>query len=376
MIAYCKLIAWCFGFVVLLNACNTNPVTGLAASKDSNGFTVPYLQSADTMNKTILLDKNSAAFKFFKKIVLEEANGVKFAKLQLDSLPFFIRFENDNDPYTVYFSPVAIEDLNKDHIPDYIVERNSEGMLGGNVNTNSELIYYIMKDSLNQIQKHSILMYAPFSYNVINDYSFKDGVLNASAIKNPRTYYNEGVVDTKALRFIYKDNNLYEESYLSKCGLAGWKDKKIFAMQTATVKRSRSIDMHNFTETLEEKFVKGDTCFSAEFSGCDNAEIYFDIDIRNGSVDTSNIAAKKELLLAVLNSLKLYTSFPVEFQKLISYYEDKPCTEGAATINSKLEAAIWVNTKESDDAHLRINLSIINNPKQKEHWGILNRVKH
>lgn len=373
--AHCKLIGWCFCFVMLMNACTTSPVNGLAASKNSNGFVMPDLQSADTIRNTILLDKNSAAFKFFKKIVLEEANGAKHEQLQLDSLPFFIKMENENDPYTVYFSPVAITDLNNDNLPDYIVERSSQGMLGGNANTNSELIYYIMKDSLNETQKHSILMYAPFSYNVINDYRFKDGTLSASAIKNFRTYYNEGTEDTKALRFIYKDNNLYEESYLSKCGLAEWKDKKIFKMQPGTVKRSSSIDMHNFTETLAEQFVKDDTSFSATFSGCDNAEIYFDIDIKNGGVDTSSAAAKKELLIAVLNSLKLHTNFHNEFKMLISYYGDKAFKENAVTIDPRLEAASWVNNAEGGNAHLRINLSIIHNPKQKEHWEILNRIK-
>ncbi|WP_299708827.1 hypothetical protein [uncultured Tenacibaculum sp.] len=73
-----------------------------------------------------------------------------------------------HDNHSVTFSIVDQEtDFNNDGTTDYLISRVSEGMLGGNANTNAEYIYLLVNAKAEVIQEHSILRYAPFSYNYL-----------------------------------------------------------------------------------------------------------------------------------------------------------------------------------------------------------------
>ena len=169
-------------------------------------------------------------------LVNEEAGGDKDAKIDLKN--HSVRFDNDGDSYEVTFSKLASQDFNDDGIVDFIVEKDSEGALGGNANSNAEIIYLILDAKQNIKERHHILLYAPFSYNILENISFENGKLKATATQNFRTYSSGSGEDlqTTDLSFIYKDSNVYEESYLSQCKLGQWKNKKILKSPIESVK--------------------------------------------------------------------------------------------------------------------------------------------
>jgi hypothetical protein len=126
----------------------------------------------------------------------------------------------------VTFHKIASDDFNNDGITDYIVERDSEGMLGGNANTNSQILYVIMGKNNTISEKHEIFMSAPFSYNILDGVSYEEGKLKASAIQNYRAYsVSADSLQSTELSFTYRDGNVYEESYLTGCALGKWKKK-------------------------------------------------------------------------------------------------------------------------------------------------------
>ena len=145
-------------------------------------------------------------------------------------------------------------------------------MLGDSANTNQEYLFYIMKDDVTALQTHSILGYAPFSYNIIDRAKFNNNKFEVDITQNYRTYMNEDL-DSTSLSFIYTNGNVYEESYLSKCALAQLKSKTIFKEVPHVTKRERTIDMHNYTELIEEGYENEETTITANLSGCDNLSL-------------------------------------------------------------------------------------------------------
>ena len=83
---------------------------------------------------------------FLKRLLNEEIGEQKYKEMQINESPYYVSFANDGDPYTVSFSIYEKADFNNDGIIDYVILRSSEGMLGGNANTNNDFIFYIMKD--------------------------------------------------------------------------------------------------------------------------------------------------------------------------------------------------------------------------------------
>ncbi|MCD2423012.1 hypothetical protein LQ567_09585 [Niabella pedocola] len=365
-----KAMAHCMA--VFLFACNTAEQE--AAPAANNQDTAVAMPSSPRLSQQVP-DTNTASYRFLKALVMGEAPDGTYKERNLDSLPFYIALEEEGMPYTVYYSIVANEDLNGDRIPDYIIRRESEGMLGGSAQTNSQLDYYIMKDSLQYAQLHSILTYAPFSYNIISDYRFDKGVLTVSLSKNFRAYPDANETPSRDFSFVYQDSNLYETSYLSNCTLGKQKDKRIFNAGPVTVIRKRSIDEHNFTETLEEKRRAGDTSIIAGLSGCDNTRLDFEVGITHSNTDTGSVAAKKELLLEILQSLESSTSFRKELTQLAQYYRAHGYQDAGVTVDNRLSGSVWIRKQADGVLMIRIGMLITENEKQGDNWEVLNRVK-
>ncbi|MBO9593143.1 MAG: hypothetical protein J7599_09545 [Niabella sp.] len=365
-----KAMAHCL--VLFLFACHTAEQKAAPAEhKQDTAVAVPLPPQLSQQAP----DTTTASYHFLKGLVMGEAPDGKYRELNLDTLPYFIALEEEGMPYTVYYSIVANEDLNGDRIPDYIIRRESEGMLGGSAQTNSQLDYYIMKDSLQYAQLHSILTYAPFSYNIISDYRFDKGVLTVSLSKNFRTYPDADETPSRNFSFVYQDGNLYETSYLTNCTLGKQKDKHIFYEGPVAVIRKRSIDQHNFTETLEEKKHTGDTSITAGLSGCDNTRLDFEVGIAHDNTDTSSVAAKKELVLTLLQSLAGSTRFSRELMQLAHYYEANGYQDAGVTVDDRLSGSAWIGKLANGVLTIRIGLRITENEKQDDHWEVLNRVR-
>lgn len=312
--------------------------------------------------------KKEEVFDILHFLVDEEAKGV--SKKKIDYQNHSVSFSNDDDPYSVSFSKIASEDLNKDGVRDYIIYRESEGMLGGNMHTNSEIKYLIMGADNQILQKHEITAYAPFSYNILEDIDYKNGKLKANAIQNFRTYFPEEGEELKStnLSFIYTNGNVYEESYLSDCELAKWKNKRLFKGNSEVTK---TIDGHNYTETIIERYHSGEFEVSVEFSGCDNLSLVLETSIRLHGNKKKEIADKRNQFLEFL---KKYTTRISEELEIIQQY----CLEHELTNEYTELDNLSFNLYTEQEKGKTIFRLIINqkkNPEQTENWEITTRLK-
>ena len=305
------------------------------------------------------------AFDILRFLIDEEAKDDQKAKI--DYKHASVSFANDGDPYEVSYGKLAAEDLNQDGLTDYILTRNSEGMLGGNANTNSEILYLIMGPENKIAQRHEILAYAPFSYNILDEIRYKKGKLKAQATQNYRTYMPEddeplGATD---LSFVYKNGNIYEESYLSECELAKWKNKQLFKGNSAV---NRTIDMHNYTESVHEKFSTKEFYFSADFSGCDNLNLILEATFSYRGNNREFLLEKRNRFLEYLKSNTYLTK---EITSIQSYYADTDQSEEAIELDG-FTFRLFTN-QEKGKTTFRLILDQTKNPDQTENWEITTR---
>lgn len=313
---------------------------------------------------------------FLKQLVKEEIGEQKYDDLQIEKAPYSVHFTNDGDPYSVEFDIIKVQDFNNDGIIDYVVFRNSSGMLGGNANTNQDYIYYIMKDEINYKEAHSILGYAPFSYNIIDEAKFEGDTFKVKITQNFRTYMKEDL-KSASLSFVYKEGNLYEESYLSDCKLAQLESKTIFNDMPEVTKRIRSIEMHNYCETIGEVYKKGDVRILADLEGCDNLSLTFDTDYKVEKSKLKNAVFRKNTTLELLKFLSTNTQFSEEIDVMIDYYEQNAVTDKSIeTVEGySFRVLIQHNDPKKNELRFLVQFEKIDNPYQKENWEIATRNK-
>lgn len=304
-------------------------------------------------------------FDILRFLLLEEAKSEK--GVNIDYKNYSVSFKNDGDHYEVSFSRIAAEDFNKDGLTDYIVWRNSEGMLGGSGNTNSSIFYLLMDQSDHIAQRHEILTYAPFSYNILGNIDYKNGKLKATATQNFRTYAPEdgGELQSTDLSFVYKNGNVYEESYLADCELAKWKNKRLFSGNS---KVNRSIDMHNYTETVFEKYTSGEFEVSAEYSGCDNLTLILERSFSYRGKDQKYLAEKRN---SFLEFLKKNTTLSKEFEAIQNYCLENEAPEEMTEVGNI--SFIFQTKQEKGKVTFRLIIEELKNPDQSENWEITTR---
>ena len=312
---------------------------------------------------------------FLKQLVIEEIGQQKYDNLQTEKAPYSVHFTNDGDPYSVRFDIIKEQDFNDDGIIDYVVLRDSSGMLGGNANTNQDYIYYIMKDEIYYKEAHSILGYAPFSYNIIDEAKFEGDTLKVKITQNFRTYMED--LKSASLSFVYTNGNLYEESYLSDCKLAQLDSKTIFNDIPEITKRIRSIEMHNYCETIGEVYEKDDVFIRADLGGCDNLSLTFSTYYDVEKSKLKNAAFRKNTTLELLKFLSANTQFSEEIDVMIEYYEQNPVTDKSIeTVEGySFRVLIQQNDPKKNELRFLVQLEKIDNPYQKENWEIATRNK-
>lgn len=344
-------------FALLLFSCKGKENGKPADKKDSLTAvkTVPYTESQKDFD--------------ILKVLLDEEVGDEKPE-EIDYKNYTVSFNNDGDSYSVTFHKIASDDSNNDGITDYIIERNSEGMLGGNANTNAEILYIIMGKDHKISQRHEIQESAPFSYNILDGISYEGGKLKATAQQNYRSYDKPiDSLESTDLSFTYKDGNVFEESYLTDCALAKWKDKKIF---NTSSEHQRSIDRHDYTETVEEKYISKDFKASAELSGCDNLVIIFEGTYKTADTSSKSIGEKMNQFLSFLTK-NTNTVLQKDLSVIRNYYMTHKKSEDEINVGN-LSFNIFSN-KNKGELNFRLVTTKESNPKQNENWGIVTRAK-
>lgn len=338
--------------LIALFSCNEQPKNKPVSGKKKTELKQKELKS--TLKKK--------EFDVLRFLVLEESENQKGGKVDFKN--YSVSFKNDGDPYDVSFHQIAADDLNQDGLTDYIVWRNSEGMLGGNGNTNSSIFYILMGKDHQIAQKHEILTYAPFSYNILDEIEYKNGKLKAHATQNFRTYMPEdgNELESTDLSFFYKNGNVYEESYLTDCELAKWKNKRLFKGNSEV---SRSIDMHNYTETVFEKYKSNEFEVSAELSGCDNLTLILESTFSFRGDNKKDIAKKRN---DFLEFLRKNTTLSKELETIRNYcLENEPSDEMTELGDLSF---IFQTKQEKGKMFFRLIIEQGKNPNQSENWEI------
>jgi len=320
---------------------------------------------------------------FIKSLLEAEYSGAMEdgIELNLTQEPYSVTLGEEDDRYSVSFTVIAHEDLNDDGIDDYVIYRKSEGMLGGNANTNSQYIFYIMKDEGEIDHSYEILGYAPFSYNIINEAEYKDKHLFVDIQQNFRTYYNDGEeLEKTALNFTYKNGNLYEESYLTDCEMAKMKDKRIFKSDIANVERELNIDMHNYTEISSEKYISGDTVVAAWLGGCDNLAMGFSTDIKLSPNAKPTFGLYKKTVLDFISFLMDNTRYNTLMKKIYdSYiqteYKENESKEYSFDNTWKCTVSKFDHDQSSNTLRIFMYMENVVNENQADNWDITIRKK-
>lgn len=344
-------------FVLALSSCKGKEGRKSVEKKDS---LAAIKKVADT--------ESQRDFDILKLLLDEEAHNEK--PEEIDYKNYTVSFHNDGDSYSVTYHKIASDDFNNDGITDYIIERNSEGMLGGNANTNSEIMYIIMGKDQKISQRHEIQQSAPFSYNILDGISYEGGKLKATAEQNYRSYNKPAdSLESTNLSFVYKDGNVFEESYLTHCSLAQWKDKKIF---NPSSEHRRSIDRHNYTETIEEKYISKGFEASAELSGCDNLVIIFEGNYKTTDTGAKSIGEKGNQFLSFL-AKNTNAVLQKDLSVIQNYYMAHKISDNEVNVGN-LSFNIFSN-KNKDELNFRLVITKESNPKQNENWEIATRAK-
>lgn len=316
---------------------------------------------------------------FLKNLIEKEYSKGDSVTIELDDTSASIYIHEEGDPWSVYFSILDHTDLNNDSIHDYIIDRNSEGMLGGNVKSNSNISYYTMLNDSTIKDEYTILLYAPFSYNIGDSVSYDKGskILTIHFIQNFRTYDSEDGLQETTKKFRYIDNNLYELSYLDECELSKMINKNIFKEDIQGVERSLSIDMHDYTEVSSESLIQDSLLIEASIYGCDNMSLSFGITINN---NTSALSQKD--LLQTLSFLADNTRFKSLMNKAYLYVNKLDVDTDLTTITSIGLGNQWLfnfsdfnDGKASNKRNYRFRFIQEINKNQNENWEITTRRK-
>ena len=182
--------------------------------------------------------------------------------------------------YSLRLVPLIKEDFNKDGIQDIAVEVQSMGPLGGSVFTNSAVHYLLLDTHKRIIGEHLILLYAPFSEHIV-EYKTRGKQIYYSAIPNYRSHpeaYDDGELIESAIDFsVYWVGNAPVSSYYrDNCALATNTNKQIFK-KNSTSERFETIDIHDYTQVVEENIKVADMQVSATLKGCDTMDLSLDI---------------------------------------------------------------------------------------------------
>lgn len=184
--------------------------------------------------------------------------------------------EEQSMGYSLRLLPIVEDDFNQDGIQDIAVEIESMGPLGGSVYTNSAVHYLLLDKNEKIISQHQILLYAPFSEHIV-EYKVEGKRIDYSAIPNYRSNpdaYKDGSPIDPPLEFTvnWETGEPISSYYLDSCTLADNLDKQILKPKHG-VKRSKQIDIHDYTQVIEEEMEINGLSVAAELNGCNTRKV-------------------------------------------------------------------------------------------------------
>lgn len=259
--------------------------------------------------------------------------------------------EEQSMDYSMRLLPLFKDDFNKGGIEDIAVEVESMGPLGGSVYSNSAVYYLLLDKNKSIAEKYEILLYAPFSEHIV-EYQLTGKQLNYSAIPNFRSHpeaYDDGELIESSIEFNidWSDGIPVSSYYKDNCKLASDKNKKIF-IEASGLKRSKQIDIHDYTQVIEEKMQLPELLVSAEMSGCNERKVSFYIEPYSGKT--------LPILREVIESLLKKTYYNKQLSELLKLDKQSQLTFGEVmTLENNWSGLIRIN-REVNNSSVQIVL--------------------
>ena len=254
--------------------------------------------------------------------------------------------------YGLHLLPLFTQDFNRDGIKDVALEIESSGPMGGSATTNSA-VHYLLLDKANRIiEDHQVLLYAPFSEHIV-EYEAEDNSIRYIAAPNyrshPEAYDNGELIEpTIAFEINWINGIPISTFYRDNCKLSKETEKQIFTT-AQNVKRISTIDMHDYTQIVEEELQINNMQVSAELSGCDAKNMSFTVQ--------PSVGQHLPVLADVLHTLIPVASQNESLKELLTLDQQSKIMFGEAMSLSNNWSA-QVNIERSfEKASVRINLS-------------------
>ena len=187
--------------------------------------------------------------------------------------------------------------------------------------------------------------------------------------------YEPDNLQSTSLSFVYTNGNLYEESYLKRCALAKLKSKTIFKPIANVENRGRSIEMHNYAETIHEVYKSGDTMVTADLEGYDNLSLAFDTKFVMMEEQQDDSLYTKSLAIGLLQFLAKRTQFSEAMEMILDYYENNDLTAEFVELEDNYSFRILIHKDEEETLRYLLQIIKTDNPNQTENWGVATRQK-
>ena len=270
-----KLLLNAAGIQVMKRMVQTNMLLRLSVLCMLSISAVSFSHAADkVLPKSLIVDLVEHHCSF------PEPNPQVMANLEYDCADKYDDAEGTEQSmnYSLRLLPLIVKDFNHDGVADLVLEIESSGPLGGSVTTNSA-VHYLLLDKNNRIvNDHEVLLYAPFSEHIV-EYEVEDNDIHYNAVPNYRSHpeaYENGELIAPSITFDinWVKGNPVSTYYQDNCQLSADMDKRIFTTVRG-VKRVDTLDIHDYTQMIEEEVQINNMQVSAELNGCDTQRVSF-----------------------------------------------------------------------------------------------------
>ncbi|MEN6668925.1 hypothetical protein AAJP47_00940 [Psychrobacter sp. B38] len=254
--------------------------------------------------------------------------------------------------YELRLLPLVAQDFNQDGIKDVALEVESSGPMGGSATTNSAIHYLILDKNSRITDDHELLLYAPFSENIV-EYEVKGNRIHYIAAPNyrshPEAYDNDELIEpTIAFDINWVKGIPISTYFRDNCQLSKEPDKRLFT-KVRGVKRNATIDIHNYTKVVKEELQINNMQVSAELNGCDAKNVTFFIEPSAGN--------NLPVLADILKSLIPITSQHEPLRELLKLDQQSKIAFGeVVNLSNNWSAQVHIE-RDFDNASVIINLS-------------------
>ncbi len=255
--------------------------------------------------------------------------------------------------YSLRLLPLIKDNFNQDGKQDIALEIESMGPLGGSVHTNSAVHYLLLDSDKRIIDKHQILLYAPFSEHIV-EYELEGKRIYYSAIPNYRSNpeaYEDGELLEPVIEFEvnWQKGIPVSTYYKDNCKLANNLNNNQIFRPKRGVKRSKQIDIHEYTQVIEEEIAIDDLLIAADLNGCNERQVSFFIKPKAGK--------SLPVLADILQALIPMTYYDKPLLELLKLDKQSQLVFGEViALAGSWSGQIHI-TREVNNSSIQINLS-------------------